>query len=550
MKKSLLIMLLLSVSIYGQVGINTTNPNATLDIRSSNQTAPQSTDGILIPKVDAFSAVNPTANQHGMLVYLTTTSGSKSPGFYYWDNTVPDWIGLGGGGGTSGWDLIGNSGTNGSTNFLGTTDNVPLSFRTGNTERVRINTSGNVGIGTSYAASRLDVEGGMSIGSSYSGSYTAPTNGAIVEGNVGIGVTFPTAQLHTTGTARLANYPNATFLSTDFQGNLQANTGSFWSTNGNSNVGFSSFLGTTDIFPLYFRYNNQKSGELSSNATSFGHNALAVNASFGNTAFGIDALKANTSGYHNTAVGDGAMEKHISGLFNTAIGYGAMPEFVSGNANVGVGTSVMRLMTSGDRNTAVGEEAYTNYNSGDSNTAIGFRSFNVNSTGSNFSNSVAIGQNTYISASNQIRLGFSSITSIGGYANWTNLSDGRFKKNIKSDVPGLAFIKKLNPVTYNLDMDAIDDWLNVSDETKKATEKSKKNKEDQVQTGFIAQEVEKAAKELNYDFSGVDKPKNAEDSYGLRYAEFVVPLVKAVQELEAKVAKLEKQLELLEKKKN
>jgi len=50
-------------------------------------------------------------------------------------------------------------------------------------------------------------------------------------------------------------------------------------------------------------------------------------------------------------------------------------------------------------------------------------------------------------------------------------------------------------------------------------------------TGFAAQDVEKAAKELNYDFSGVDAAKNNKDLYGLRYAEFVVPLVKAVQEL-------------------
>ena len=36
---------------------------------------------------------------------------------------------------------------------------------------------------------------------------------------------------------------------------------------------------------------------------------------------------------------------------------------------------------------------------------------------------------------------------------------------------------------------------------------------------------------VGYDFHGVDKPKNETSHYGLRYAEFVVPLVKAVQEL-------------------
>ena len=32
------------------------------------------------------------------------------------------------------------------------------------------------------------------------------------------------------------------------------------------------------------------------------------------------------------------------------------------------------------------------------------------------------------------------------------MSDKRFKKNIKEDVPGLEFIKLLRPVTYNYDI--------------------------------------------------------------------------------------------------
>ena len=52
-----------------------------------------------------------------------------------------------------------------------------------------------------------------------------------------------------------------------------------------------------------------------------------------------------------------------------------------------------------------------------------------------------------------------------------------------------------------------------------------------VHDGFISQDVELAASSLHYDFSGVDKPKTADGLYGLRYSDFVVPLVKAVQEL-------------------
>lgn len=49
------------------------------------------------------------------------------------------------------WRLLGNAGTDPSSNFLGTTDNQPLVFRTNNTERMRILTDGSVWIGTTAA---------------------------------------------------------------------------------------------------------------------------------------------------------------------------------------------------------------------------------------------------------------------------------------------------------------------------------------------------------------------------------------------------------------
>lgn len=75
--------------------------------------------------------------------------------------------------------------------------------------------------------------------------------------------------------------------------------------------------------------------------------------------------------------------------------------------------------------------------------------------------------------------------------------------------------------------------------------RAKEDKARIVYTGFVAQEVERAAKELNYPFSGVDAPKNESDFYGLRYAEFLVPLVKAVQELHAENARLKGDLRAL-----
>ncbi|MEC4005312.1 hypothetical protein OX283_011650 [Flavobacterium sp. SUN052] len=89
---------LITFKINAQVGVGTTSPYAQLDIKSSNQVAPNIFDGVLIPKVDLFSATNPTSLQQGMLVYLTTAttfSGNPKPiGFYYWNFPTLDWIGI------------------------------------------------------------------------------------------------------------------------------------------------------------------------------------------------------------------------------------------------------------------------------------------------------------------------------------------------------------------------------------------------------------------------------------------------------------------------
>jgi len=65
------------------------------------------------------------------------------------------------------WSLTGNAGTVQNTNFLGTTDNKPLSFRTKNIERMRISNNGLVGIGTKAPTNPLHVVKGVSGASGY-----------------------------------------------------------------------------------------------------------------------------------------------------------------------------------------------------------------------------------------------------------------------------------------------------------------------------------------------------------------------------------------------
>jgi len=57
--------------------------------------------------------------------------------------------------------------------------------------------------------------------------------------------------------------------------------------------------------------------------------------------------------------------------------------------------------------------------------------------------------------------------------------------------------------------------------------------------------MKEAATELGFDFHGVDKPKNEDAHYSLRYAEFVVPLVKGMQEQQAMIEELVKRIEEL-----
>jgi hypothetical protein len=297
--------------------------------------------------------------------------------------------------------------------------------------------------------------------------------------------------------------------------------------------------------------------------TALGDSALFYNkAGINNTAAGRAALFHNSSGQDNTALGYQALYANFSGGYNLAAGIGALLNNYSGSYNVALGESALGRNTTANYNTAVGPEALDSNTTGLGNTACGLyalydnmsSSFNTavgdmammgdstdsystalgSETGLAFQNQsnatvLGIGQSVY--ASNSIRIGIWSGGSVGGYAGWTNFSDGRYKKNISRKIPGLTFINQLDPVTYTLDVDGIASRLHAN---KKLASPSMQEQSRIAHSGFIAQDVERTVRSLNCNFSGVDRPKDDQQSfYGLRYSDFVVPLVKAIQELSA-----------------
>ena len=293
--------------------------------------------------------------------------------------------------------------------------------------------------------------------------------------------------------------------------------------------------------------------------TGCGYQALFMtNGGEANSAFGCHSLYSNTGGDQNTAVGAWALTFNISGSYNIAVGNYALHYNNAGSDNIGVGVRTLANNQNGSRNIAIGDGAggYEDYIY-----ASTFVGYSADPISDSISNSTALGNSSSTNADNQVRIGNSSVASIGGYAGWTTLtSDRKFNTDVQENVAGLDFILKLRPVMYHADANKLATYLEEDKErdeegdikTGTPSELILKNRNEKaliVYSGFIAQEVESAAKSIGYDFSGIDR-SGVENGgpYGLRYAEFVVPLVKAVQEQQAMIDELMKRIEELEKK--
>jgi hypothetical protein len=226
---------------------------------------------------------------------------------------------------------------------------------------------------------------------------------------------------------------------------------------------------------------------------------------------------------------------------NIAIGFQAGTAFSTGHNDIVIGPSAAQLMASGNYNTAIGAQSAFAMN-GDNNTTVGFASgYGWGSSGSNNtalgasaggtvtfltysgSNNLLLGYQASPSAtavSNEITLGNSSISTLRcQVTSITALSDERDKTDIVPLDYGLDFINQLEPVAFT--------W-NTRDGSKVG----------ELDFGFIAQHLAEVEDKHNAERLKLTLRTN-EEKLEATPGRLIPILVKAIQELSARVAELE-----------
>ncbi len=481
----ILTVLLVRTTIGQGVAINTdgsaADASAMLDIKSTD-------DGILIPRMTQAERNSISSPATGLLIYQS----DNTPGYYFYDG--------------SSWKVVGSEALDINSLYDGKTDGNSIFL--GNSSGINNNGTDLKNVSTGYQ------------------SFYCNTTGS---NNTSTG--FLTQSLNTTGsnnTALGASVLRYNIVNSSSTGNGYQALCFATNTNSNTatgvNVLYNNTVGSQNTATGYLALFNQISGCYN---TATGFKALFNNINgFYNTAFGSNALYSNTSGEANTAIGYNALYSNTNGAYNVASGSNALYSNTSGEANTASGYNTLHNNTTGSWNSALGSYALQYNETGNYNTAMGYES-GPPSGYTDLENTTAIGYLASPTVSNYICFGNTSVTWIGGESTWSTYSDSRAKNQIKEDVIGLDFIMKLRPVTWYWDKDKLDAILGVVDSS---DYKEKYDIEKIKQSGFLAQEVELAAFETGYDFSGVHAPVNKNTPYSISYAEFVVPLVKALRE--------------------
>ncbi len=226
-----------------------------------------------------------------------------------------------------------------------------LVFQTNQLERMRINASGNIGIGTATPTQQLELTGNLQLPNT-------------VDASTGV--------IYKNGARFLHNY---SFSSSNGQNTfIGTNAGNFTMGSSTSALygSYNTAIGTNVLLLNTTGYSNTGIGvgSLISNTTGYLNNTLGTNA-----------MRLNTSGYNNVALGSSALYNNLTGYNNTAVGLQALYSNTDGFANVANGTNALYSNTTGNYNVANGNAALYNNATGSNNVAVGYQALWNNLTG-------------------------------------------------------------------------------------------------------------------------------------------------------------------------
>ena len=326
-------------------------------------------------------------------------------------------------------------------------------------------------------------------------------------------------------------------------------------TTGGNNVALGYLAGSSQVDGTgntYLGYGSGYVGTGGSNNVFVGVEAGRDTTSGENIAIGYQAALANTSGADIIAIGENAYDAADTESSNIAIGKSALGGSVAGGElNVAIGHDAGGSLTSADGDVIIGYQAGERITTGGYNTFAGYQAGDHISTGSStvcigkgtdgsavdVANAIAIGD-TVTAASNDFSFGKSGNVVTNDFdadADWSRSSDLRLKRNIQDSTLGLDFINDLRPIKFQ--------WKpsnEVPKEMKSEYNEVNQKNLDIVSHGFIAQEVKEAVdKHGDTTFGGWHLDKTDNETQRVKKNMFVMPLIKAVQELTARVKELE-----------
>jgi len=260
----------------------------------------------------------------------------------------------------------------------------------------------------------------------------------------------------------------------------------------------------------------------------------------GNTAMVLDgnsniSLGNNDSGTANTLFGFDAGDALASGsYYNAFIGTLAGYSVSTGDRNTALGYHAIRLATSSSDNTAVGCQAGDTITTGAENTYIGA---GADASSNSVNNEMALGNDAVGQGANTIMLGDSNITGLYCYdTSISSPSDSRIKRDISDADCGLDLINSLRPVSYKR-VNPFDYPEGIKPAVYQDENAERPQDNNRVYADLIAQEVEQVMENAGYDFRLVDTTPNGMKA--VNYGTLIMPLIKAVQELTARLEAVE-----------